>query len=205
MRISELVETQDARSFFQEAVTGLVDERKMGVAEETIAYVANMLSIFIRSDRFYEWTPQGPTLTPLATLYGEALQATSSKHRQQMLQRLGDVALFMAGMFAESFYRKAYDVDYYIGMGGAAYGSLSECLGNQAQKQFSARIFAELSKFFSDFVQVLTELDEQSGITDDRDILKFYEIWIRTGSERAARKLRSVGIDVVNMRSSTRH
>ncbi len=205
MRVNELVETQDVRGFFHEAVTDLVDERKISVADETIVYVANMLAVFIRTDRLYEWTPQGPTLTPLAMLYGEVLQATSNKQKRQMLQRLGDVALFVSGIFGESFSRKTYDVDYYIGMGGAAYGSLSECLGSQAQELMSARIFAELSKFFSDFVQVLTDLYEHSEVKDDRDILKYYELWMRTRSQRAAKKLRSVGIDVINLQSPTRH
>lgn len=205
MRVNELVKTQDVRGFFQQALTDRVDQRKMGVAEETVAYVANLLAVFVRSDRFYEWTPQGPTLTPLATLYGEVVHATSNKHRQQTLQRLGDVALFMAGLFAESFYRKAYNVEYYIGMGGAAYGSLSECMSNQVQDRMNARIFAELSDFFSDFVQVLTDLYEHSEVTDDRDILKCYELWMRTRSKRAAKKLRSAGIDVANLHSSTCH
>ena len=205
MRVNELVETQDVRSFFHQAVTDLVDERKMDVADETIAYVTNMLTVFIRSDRFYEWTPQGPTLTPLAILYGEVGHATSSKQRLQILQRVGDVALFVAGMFAESFQRKIYDVDYYIGMGGAAYGSLSESLGSQVREQITARTFAELSKFFSDFVQVLTDIYDHAEVSDDQDILKYYELWRRTGSKRAARRLRSAGIDVVNLHNSTRH
>lgn len=205
MRVNELVETQDVRAFFQETLADLVDQRKMGVADETVAYVANLLAVFVRSDRFYEWTPQGPTLTPLATQYGEIVQATSNKQRQQMLRRLGDVALFVAGIFAESFNRKIYGVNYYIGMGGAAYGSLSDCMGRRTQDRMSARIFAELSKFFSDFVHVLTDLYEHSEVKDDREILKCYELWRRTGSARAAKRLRSAGIDVFSLHSATRH
>ena len=37
MRVNELVETQDVRDFFHEAVTDLVDERKITVADETVA------------------------------------------------------------------------------------------------------------------------------------------------------------------------
>lgn len=205
MSANELLEAQDVRGFFQEALTDLVDQRKMDVGDDTVAYVTNLLTVFVRSDRFYEWTPQGPTLTPLATLYAEVAQASSIKHRRQMLQRLGDVALFMAGMFAESFHRKTYDIGYYIGMGGAAYGSLSECMSGQLQSRISSRIFAELSTFFSDFVQVLTELYEYADMQDDQEILRWYELWMRTGSRRAARKLQSIGIDVTNICSSTRH
>ena len=205
MRESELVKAQDVRDFFQEALTDLVGQRKMDVGDDTVAYVTNLLTVFARSDRFYEWTPQGPTLTPLATIYAEIMQAKSMKHRQQMLQRLGDVALFMAGMFAESFHRKAYGVDYYIGMGGAAYGSLSASISGQLERQMSPRIFAELSRFFSDFVQVLTDLYEYAEIQDDQEILRWYELWMRTGSKQAAKKLQSIGIDVTSITGSTRH
>ena len=205
MKESELVKAQDVRDFFQETLTDLVGQRKMDVGDDTVAYVTNLLTVFARSDRFYEWTPQGPTLTPLAMIYAEIMQAKSLKHRQQMLQRLGDVALFMAGMFAESFQRKTYDVDYYIGMGGAAYGSLSTSIGGHLEGQISSKVFAELSRFFSDFVQVLTELYESADLQDDRDILRWYELWVRTGSRQAARKLRSIGIDVTNIPKPTRH
>ena len=205
MRESELVKAQDVRDFFQEALTDLVGQRKMDVGDDTVAYVTNLLTVFARSDRFYEWTPQGPTLTPLAMIYAEVMQAKSMKHRQQMLQRLGDVALFMAGIFSESFHRKTYDVGYYIGMGGAAYGSLSSSISSQLEGQMSSRVFAELSTFFSDFVQVLADLCEYAEIQDDREILRWYELWMRTGSKQAAKKLQSIGIDVTGITSPTRH
>ena len=205
MRESELVKAQDVRDFFQEALTDLVGQRKIDVGDDTVAYVTNLLTVFARSDRFYEWTPQGPTLTPLAMIYAEVMQAKSMKHRQQMLQRLGDVALFMAGMFSESFHQKTYDVDYYIGMGGAAYGSLSASISSQLEGRMSSKVFAELSRFFSDFVQVLTDLYEYAEIQDDREILRWYELWMRTGSKQAAKKLQSIGIDVTRIISPTRH
>lgn len=205
MRETGLLETQDVRSFFQEALTDLIGQRDMDVGDSTVAYVTNLLATFMRSDRFYEWTPDGPTLTPLAMLYSEVLQAPSTRHRQQMLRRLGDVALFVAGVFAESFHRKSYGVDYYIGMGGAAYGSLSGSLDGEPQGQTHSRVFSELSSGFADFVQVLAELCNQADIRDDRDILRWYEVWLRTGSARAEKRLRGVGIDVDGHTTNTRH
>ena len=158
MRESELLETQDIRSFFNESLVGLIDQRNMEVRDDTIVYLTNLLTTFVRSDRFYEWTPEGPTLTPLALLYGEVLNSPSSIQKQKMLQRLGDVALFIAGLFAESFQRKCYDVDYYIGMGGAAYGTLSESIESRGSSQVHAMMFAELSGSFAVFVQVLGEM-----------------------------------------------
>ncbi len=205
MRESELLETQDIRSFFSESLVDLIDQRNMEVRDDTIAYLTNLLTNFMRSDRFYEWTPQGPTLTPLALLYGEVLNSPSSMQRQKILRRLGDVALFIAGIFAESFHRRCYDVDYYIGMGGAAYGSLSESMDGKTSGRVHSLMFAELSNFFSDFVQVLGEIADYSNPQDDSGVLKLYESWMRTGSQRAARKLERAGINVVDTGSNTQH
>jgi hypothetical protein len=205
MRESELLETQDLRSFFSDSLVDLIDQRNMEVREDTVAYLTNMLTTFVRSDSFYEWTPQGPTLTPLALLYGEVMNTPSALKRQKMLRRLGDVALFVAGMFAESFHGKCYDVDYYIGMGGAAYGTLSETMEIQPSGQKHSLMFAELSSSFADFAQVLGEITDRSDLKDDKDVFELYQQWMRTGSGRAARRLKAAGINVINSESRTRH
>jgi hypothetical protein len=205
MRESEFLETQDIRSFFSESLVNQIGRRNMEVRDDTVAYLTNLLTTFVRSDQFYEWTPQGPTLTPLALMYGEVVNTPSSIQKQKMLQRLGDVALFIAGLFAESFQRKCYDVDYYIGMGGAAYGTLSESMECQTTGRMHSQIFAELSCSFADFVQVLGEIVDSADPQDDKDVFKLYQMWMRTGSERAARKLERAGVNVIDPGNSTRH
>ena len=205
MRESELLETQDIRSFFSQNLVDQIDQRKMEVRDDTIAYLTNLLTTFVRSDRFYEWTPEGPTLTPLALMYGEVVNTPSSIHKQKMLQRLGDVALFIAGLFAESFHRKCYDVDYYIGMGGAAYGTLSESMDCRPAGRLHSLMFAELSGSFAEFVQVLGEIVDNPDSHDDNDVFKLYQSWMRTGSARTARKLERAGINVIAPGNRTRH
>ena len=205
MRESELLETQDIRSFFNDSLVDLLDRHNMEARDDTVAYITNLLTTFMRSDRFYEWTPQGPTLTPLALMYGEVVNTPSSIQKQKMLQRLGDVALFISGLFADSFQRKCYDVDYYIGMGGAAYGTLSETMECQPAGRLNSQMFAELSRSFADFVRVLGEFADNSDPQDDKDVLRLYQQWMRTGSESAARKLERAGINVINPGNSTRH
>jgi hypothetical protein len=199
MRAGELVETQDVRSYFKENLVELVDQHGMEVGDDVVAYVTNLLTAFVRAEHFYEWSPQGPTLTPLAMLYAEVVNTPSTKYKQQLLQRMGDVALFVAGVFAESFHRKSYDVDYYIDMGAAAYGSLSDSMDAQS------RMFAELSACFADFVQVLGEISDPSNLQDDRDIVKLYQLWLRTGSRHAAKMLERAGINVINPSNRTQH
>ena len=56
------------------------------------------------------------------------------------------------------------------------------------------QIFRELATKFDCFVDVLGEVSEQGGVGNNQDILRLYEIWIRTGSKRAEEKLSELGI-----------
>ena len=70
---------------------------------------------------------------PLALMLADAAQASNAEQRSRILQRLGDVSLFMAGFFAQSFERKLVDIDYHIAMGGRAYGTLAETCRTSAR------------------------------------------------------------------------
>ena len=114
--------------------------------------------------------------------------------RADALQRLGDVALFIAGLLSGSLNRKLVDIDYYIAMGGSAYGQLSNTRAN-AVSDGSPEVFEELSHKFSGFVDVLDEVAERAPGHNNTDVMRTYEVWLRTGSPRAARRLRRHGID----------
>ena len=101
----------------------------------------------------------------------------------------------MAGFFGESLGRKQVDIDYYIFMGGSAYSSLSESIRGSVRGQAHTAVFAELGAKFQDFVDVLTEVRDEARGNDDVDVLRLYEVWLKTGSARAARMLRRLGIE----------
>lgn len=190
---SQVLATSDVRSFFQESVVSALEQQGLQAREDTIVYLINLLADFARADRLYEWTPDGYALRPLALLYGDAVQASTNELRNQALRRLGDVALFVAGLFADSLQRQAVDVDYYIAMGGNAYGYLSDRHSSRAHRP----VFEELSQQFTDFVDVLS-LISGSCSTDHQDVLRLYENWLRTGNRHSARKLRQLGVHVVS-------
>ncbi len=161
---------------------------------ETVAYLINLLATFIRSESLFEHTPEGPRLKPLAYLYLEALQAPTPGIRRELLRKLGDVALFVSGLFAESFNRRIVNIDYYVAMGGNAYGHLSQ--EPQLATAGARRVFGELAEKFVAFVDVLNEVAEQAHPGSGRDVLALYERWLRSGSPRAARRLAHLGIPV---------
>ena len=187
----------DARRFFHQAVRSAISNQDVSASHETVCYVANLLTGFVRTDRLFEVTADGTFIKPLALMYADALEAPTAGDRAISLQRLGDVALFISGLFAHSLNRSLVDVDYYIRIGGSAYGTLAD--SNRRSRNAGAfRVaFLELADRFAEFVDVLSEVGEHSHLNNSTSILRLYEIWQATGSGRAARRLREHGIQPV--------
>ena len=169
---------------------------KQGVAadDHTAYYVVNLLTLFARSENLFEGNA-GAGLQPLALSLAEAAATRDAQARNVVLQRVGDTSLFVAGFFGDGFARKLVDVDYYIDVGGAAYGSLSASVRGTQRGRVFGTVFAELAAKFRDFVDVLAEIRDSGRTIDDPDILRLYELWLRTGSTRAARQLRAHGVE----------
>lgn len=187
------------REYFQDAVQTALINQRFTASEESVIYIANLLTAYIRTERLFEHTPDGFQIKPLALIYGEALTAASETGRTRSMRRLGDVALFISGLFANSLERCLVDVDYYISMGGNAYGYLAGKPGIGRKHVGLKIVFDELSEKFVGFVEILAEVSESSNINGNMDILRMYEIWQCTGSKRAARKLRELGIQPIKI------
>ena len=182
------------QEFFRDTLHGALERQHVSVEDQTEHYVVNLLTLFARADALYEQTPQGPRLKPLAMMLSETLEARSTGDRHRGLQRLGDVSLFIAGFFAHSFARKLVDVDYHIAMGGRAYGTLADALA-RGRSRVLAQVFAELAAKFQPLVDALNDVSETSYQHTDADILRLYEIWLKTGSRRSYRILRRLGVE----------
>lgn len=192
-----LITEKSAREYFQDSISDALSNQQVKATEHTVYYVVNLLANFIRSENLFERTPDGMIIKPLAEHYAEAVEGRSSADQHRALRRLGDVALFVSGVFSQSLNRKVIDVDYYCAMGGSAYGYLSENLRGSAGTRALTEVFEELSKKFVDFVDVLAEVSERANMNNDVDIMRVYELWVRTRSRRAERTLRSIGIEPV--------
>jgi hypothetical protein len=127
-------------------------------------------------------------------MLSEALEARSEGDRNRGLQRLGDVSLFVAGFFAQSFARKLIDIDYHIAMGGRAYATLAETL-SRGKGRVLGHVFSELASNFQPMVDALNEVSETSYTHSDKDILRLYEVWLKTGSKRCFEILKRLGVE----------
>jgi hypothetical protein len=89
-------------------------------------------------------------------------------------------------------------------MGGAAYGRLSDNVRGTREGRAFGVVFAELAEKFVDFVDVLAEIRDSGNSAID--VLRLYEVWLRTRSRRAARLLREQGLEPnATLNVATRH
>jgi hypothetical protein len=189
------IDVRNLREFFRDSVHAALERQRVGVEDHTEHYVVNLLTMFARSEALFDATPDGPRLKPLALMLAEAAEARSREERLRTLQRLGDVSLFMAGFFAQGFARRVVDVDYHIAMGGQAYGTLAHACRSSASGRALGSVFAELAQKFQRLVDALNDVSELAHRHDHRDVLRQYEIWLKTGSPRAYGILRSLGVE----------
>lgn len=188
------LDQRNLQEFFRDAVHDALVRQQVAVDDHTEHYVVNVLTMFARSEALFDATADGPRLKPAALMLADAAEASSGEQRSRLLQRLGDVSLFVAGFLSHGFSRRLVDIDYHIAMGGRAYGTLAGCCGSGARGRALGAVFEELAVKFQRLVDALNDVSEMSWQQTDRDVLRLYEIWLKTGSPRAHGLLRQMGV-----------
>jgi len=174
--------------YFLKAITDQLLLQEISLHTHTKSYLVTLLTQFTQTSVLY------PSKEPesLAILYLQSQQA-GQEERIQRLKRLGDLALCIAGLWADSLKRKVVDVDYYINMGQGAYGSLSDIFEKQDKHKKNQTIYQELTHKFSLIVELFNIISEGS-LTQDKSTLRLYDRWVKTGSERIYKTLCNQGI-----------
>lgn len=199
-----VVAVSSLQEFFRDAFHSAAVHQRLKIDESVEAYVVSLLTLFSRVEALFDQTPEGPRLRPLALMLADAVDAPTPVARQRALQRLGDVSLFVAGFFVGSFARKLVDVDYHIAMGGNAYGCLAQALQRSARGRAAAEVYAQLADKFQGLVDALNEVSEMSHAHSDADVLRLYEVWLKTGSPRAHALLGKLGVQPVRAAGARR-
>ncbi|OGE74377.1 MAG: hypothetical protein A3I07_03585 [Candidatus Doudnabacteria bacterium RIFCSPLOWO2_02_FULL_42_9] len=173
---------QSPTEYFRELVESAMAKQKVAASELTSFYVVNLLTGFVRM-RETQDDALGPRL--YYSLHGEGA------HHRHELRFVGDMSLFVTGFFSESLERSLVSPEYYVQLGETAYGQLAgsadPTLGD---------VFQELAERFVSFVDVISEVRDLSSDRTDQSVLRLYDLWIRTGSKRAAKRLEARGVTV---------
>lgn len=180
-----LLREQTPAEYFKDLVSASLSRQHIRAADLTEYYLVNLLCQYLRLDAASAAREDGE---PLAVRLARALQSAGLEQRAR-LRRLGDFSLFMSGFFPDSFRRRLVDVDYYVSMGEYAYGSL----GRREEDAFR-EVFAELAANFVAYTDVLADISERTTLASHADVLRLYEKWLRTGSERDGQRLVQRGI-----------
>ncbi|MFV1951199.1 MAG: hypothetical protein ACC630_04475 [Nitrospinota bacterium] len=189
----DLLQVQNHIEYFKEMVESAIENQRIDTDETMEFYIVNLLSEFIRTDKAYPVEEGGKGEEALVTMLTKTLQSDYND-RIKRFKQLGDFSLFISGFFSDSLNRKLVDIDYYILIGGIAYNTLSQMMRNNEQGELFCNLFNELAEKFQLFVDVIAEVSERSSIKSDKDILRLYERWLRTKSDRDAGLLRKKNI-----------
>jgi hypothetical protein len=169
--------------FFHEVVSEAIRNQRVDTSETAEYYLVNLLAAFAKAPVDDE---------PLALKMASAAMATPDE-RVRHLKDVGDTSLYISGFFADSLQRKLVDVDYYIQIGGHAYGELARYFRVCRHSEIG-EVYDELGVKFSRFVDVLAEISERTSMTSNVGVVQLYERWLRTGSPRVALRLRERGV-----------
>ena len=179
----ELVRPESPVEFFKEQVEDAMQRQHLRASDWTVYYIVNLLASFVTPVRLQQMNEE----ESLGVRLARALKAEGGPKRDD-LRGIADCSLFVAGFFGDSFQRKLVDLDYYISLGGYAYARLA----SQDGDAFSD-VFGELAEKFVPVVDVLSDISDRSRSTN-RDALRLYERWLRTGSQRDRRMLAEKGL-----------
>lgn len=196
-----IIAADSVSGFFQEVVEDAMKARQVEATDGTTNYLVAMLSDYARP------TPEAlapfrseETPRPLAFLLDEALHAPDAAERFERLRALGDGVLYSCGFFLDHFEARGLDHRYLYGIGTRAYGSASTMLivpAGDTPDPPPVDIFGELAQRFAVFVDVLNDVADSTiamGGHNPKALLKVYERWLKTGSDRLAQALTSHGL-----------
>ncbi len=184
-----VLSSQSIREFFRDLLQRALENQRAQVQPFTELYLVNLLHEFLMSEALYVQADDGSwQQKPLAFLLKEALEEAGPA-RMRLLRRLGDTSLFVSGFFPDSLARRSslVDVDYYIAMGGRAYDAVGALAPERG-------LWDELSSRFRLLVDLLNEVSERTQASTNAGLVRLYERWVKTGSERLANLLARQGV-----------
>jgi hypothetical protein len=194
-----IVAAQSVSHFFFEAVEDAMRVQRVDATDGAMRYLVALLGDYVHPDR-----RAGETLErPLTLLLDEAMHAPDPADRFQRLRIIGDGILYGCGFFGDHFEARGVEAKYLRGLGTRAYdeaGAMLRRLPSERAERVPVRgpdLFAELAENFDAFVSVLADVADgavATSVESARGLLKVYERWLKTGSDRLATALTSRGV-----------
>lgn len=189
-----------SQEYFSTVVHDAFEERKFKTFPLAKTYVASLLQFYVPAQNLFDETDSSGRRTR-ETLAETFLKAQNSEPavRAELLKKLADRSLYISGFFGDSLQRKLVDVDYYVDMGGMAYGALAASV----REDTTSKLYSELANRFFDFVEILMHISSRSAVQNEENLMRLFEIYAKTGSEVAREKLMERGLIASPINPST--
>jgi hypothetical protein len=192
-----IVASGSVSTFFMEVLEDALRECRVDATGGTTQYLVGLLADYAHPDPL-----AGEAMNrPVAFLLEEALRTPEPAARFERLRALGDGVLYACGFFSDHFEARGVAQDYLFGIGTRAYGAASSMLHAPGESSGPEAppfdVFRELAGKFGSFVEVLSDVADSTiamGAGTPKNLLKVYERWLRTGSDRLASALVAQGL-----------
>lgn len=179
------------RHYFRSRLRRSAHKLRLDPHDDTLWYLGDLLHRFGHSDQLFDYDRGTRGLRPLALLYDDARAAGTERERCLLLQRLGDLALFVGALFPERYARRGIHRDYFVGMGGGAYDYLAD------RAPANRHIFEELTHHFARMIELVAAAGSRRGRLTHDEVLRLYARWLESGNPTLARQLQSLGVQLV--------
>jgi hypothetical protein len=188
-----IVAASSVSHFFHEVVEDALRLQRVEATEGATRYLVALLADYAHPDGKTDQTME----RPLTLLLDEAVHVADPAERFERLRTLGDGVLYGCGFFGDHFEARGVDPKYIRGVGTRAYGAAGSMLRRGAEPGSAPDLFAELARNFDAFVGVVADVADATvamGVENSRGLLRAYERWLKTGSDRLASALTSHGV-----------
>ncbi len=175
-------------SYFETIVRDAFAARRVDATSAAEQYIVGLLAEYARGSQ------QTSVLNePLTFQLRDALEERGAE-RFERLRNIGDHVLYVLGFFAGAVKRRGADPAYVKTVGSSAYSHASAMM-RMCGTAAGHDVLNELSEGYDGFVAVMEEVaDSAIGASDDTSVLRIYERWQATGSERLAATLNELGM-----------
>lgn len=191
--VDEIHNQNNLEEFFVQRIQESLAIHGLSVSEQVEYYLVQLLKKFSLAENFFHTNEKGVLENrPLALMLYDATFCPASQ-KFLHLKKMGDSALYQAGVFYDGLVNQVVDVKYYIVMGQKAYASLAH------QKTITDKsmtdLFVELCDGFPQLVEVMA-LCCESDSSKNQNLLRWIERYHKTKSPQVKEILKQRGIIV---------
>ncbi len=202
--VEHICSSEKPMEYFREKVNSAVEELHVDVDEIVVFYLVNLLSEFHKIEKVtFDAEPKADE-EALTILLEKALFSNQNEQIKRF-KHLGDFSLFISGFFPDSIYKRLVNHKFYMSVGSIAYNQLANIMRTKAHSKTFWDLYQELSKNFSAFVDVLSEVSGKSMSHSNKNILKVYERWLKRKHPSDEKILRKEGISIIDNSNNLIH